>query len=410
MVEYEVFGGDERRGDDERGRLAVLLVGHLKSFLSTCSSFKENVVNQWSSHGNVDVFIYTYTSEIFPPPSPSHSSHSSSSYSSSSSSSFSHDKIEGEIRDCLGGVNLISVTFNDPEDFKEVFSGEEKLGKGIDMTTTSSMMMMMEESQPKGKRVKGCFFHILNSQLKLMQKAGEVVFNQMAKEGVEYQVILKTRPDIFWKLFTPLHSLSFSISFSIHFLFLCRKPVSFPPTIKPHTLYIPHPANEHLHYTPYLHGEVHVGISDHTAFASPLLMSVYLDFYHHFHSSLQLKYQYFYTIFNGYFNKIVMVAVEQSLRLSSWEEMAGCDEVEGELRSCHSNLTCSIESFLMFYLRFVVAQFYLASYIYLSRMRRVEIHSIWDWTGFIQRRDGKLMKNCLRGWACRVQDLEFSNE
>jgi len=48
--------------------------------------------------------------------------------------------------------------------------------------------------------------------------------------------------------------------------------------------------------------------------------------------------------------------------------------------------------------------------IFENRMLGVETKLIWDWKGFIMRKDGTLMKNCMRGWGCSLKDLQFSNE
>ncbi|KAH8802662.1 hypothetical protein F5884DRAFT_682796 [Xylogone sp. PMI_703] len=214
----------------DRGRLAIIYTGYLRTYFETCEGHHEKLVKPWSGAGGVDVHIFTYLEEVF----------------HENGEELTKDAIEENLRTCFGSTlktlnilhtNEVSERWNDAPQAVVSACGQAKLDRHI-------------------------------SQFKTIYLAGLQVQKYMIQTGVQYDYIMKARLDLL------LHG-------------------SIPrlDTLDAYDgkIILPRVAMDWTWHTLFHDGTLHAGTTDITAFGKASSMWTYLAFYREMKNLLTIE-------------------------------------------------------------------------------------------------------------------------
>ncbi|CAF0776386.1 unnamed protein product [Adineta ricciae] len=201
---------------EDKGRLAVLISGFLRTYLQTCTSHVQKILSQWSGSQGVDVHIVTYLEEVF------------------QSEPATNKSIEENLRKCYGtylkSVSIVSV-------------------HSVEDTWTDAAIYV--------KRVCGdARLNCVISQIKSVYMVGQQATAYMIQHGIQYDYILRMRPDhMLWGTIPPLYEVSHG------------------------KVIIPNPAKEWFYYCVTHHGLQRMGTTDQIAYGRASAMWIYMNMY-----------------------------------------------------------------------------------------------------------------------------------
>ena len=201
---------------EDKGRLAVLFSGFLRTYLKTCNSHVQKVFSQWSGSKGVDVHIFSYIEEVV------------------QSEPVTKASVEENLRKCYGTylktISIVSVgsveeTWTDAAPYVKNACGESRLNRVL-------------------------------SQIKSIYMVGQQVTSYMIQHGIEYDYILRMRPDhLLWGDIPALYEV-------------------------PHgQIIIPNPAKEWFYYCVRHNGLQRTGTTDQIAYGRASAMWTYINMY-----------------------------------------------------------------------------------------------------------------------------------
>ncbi|RFU27047.1 hypothetical protein B7463_g9288, partial [Scytalidium lignicola] len=221
------------RAVEDRGRLAIVYAGYLRTYLKTCEDHAEKLVKPWSGTGGVDVHIFTYLEEAFDD-------------NNKDGENPTKERIEENLRKCFGDdlktlsilpTEEIAESWDDAPEAVVSACGQGRLGRHI-------------------------------SQFKTIYLAGLQVRKYMMETGVQYDYILKSRLDLLLHGSIPrLDSLD-AVDGKI---------------------ILPRVAMDWTWYTMFHDGTLHAGTTDITAFGKASSMWTYLAFYREMKNLLTIE-------------------------------------------------------------------------------------------------------------------------
>jgi hypothetical protein len=201
---------------EDKGRLAVLFSGFLRTYLKTCNSHVLKIFSQWSGSKGVDVHIFSYLEEVFQP------------------EPVTKNSVEENLRKCYGTYL-----------------------KTISIVAVRSVEDIWADATPSVKNA--CGQSRLNrviSQIKSVYMAGQQVTAYMIQHGIQYDYILRMRPDLLlWGDIPALYEV-------------------------PHgQVIIPNPAKEWFYYCVTHNGLERTGTNDQIAYGRASAMWTYINMY-----------------------------------------------------------------------------------------------------------------------------------
>ncbi|KAL0944612.1 uncharacterized protein CTRU02_202499 [Colletotrichum truncatum] len=211
------------RAADDKGRLAIVYTGFLRTYLKTCKDQNEKLVKTWTGTGGVDIHVFTYLEDV----------------NHDSGDGVDKESITKHLKSCFGDA-LKTVEIMKLDDVKE---------KAVN---------------PPEVLVKVCGEEKLNHQLsqwKALYLAGQQVQRYMVEQGISYDYIYKGRLDLqFWGDSPALSSLK----------------------VPENGILAPRVALDWTWYAMLHDGELRAGVTDITAFGRPNAMFTYLALYREF--------------------------------------------------------------------------------------------------------------------------------
>ncbi|KAF9881604.1 hypothetical protein CkaCkLH20_00750 [Colletotrichum karsti] len=212
-----------QRAADDKGRVAIVYTGFLRSYLETCKDQNEKLVKTWTGSGGVDVHVFTYDTDV---------------YDESGGEEADVETINKHLKSCFGDA-LKTLEVKKLDDVKE---------KAVD---------------PPEILAKACgnkLDHQL-SQWKALYLASQQVQHYMVEKGISYDYIYKGRLDLqFWGDSPALSSLK----------------------VPENGILAPRVALDWTWYSMLHDGELRAGVTDITAFGRPNAMFTYLALYREF--------------------------------------------------------------------------------------------------------------------------------
>ncbi|TAQ86493.1 hypothetical protein B7494_g5188 [Chlorociboria aeruginascens] len=230
----EIKAGDKvvctlHRATGDKGRLAIVYAGFLRTYLQTCPGHYEKLVAPWTGSGGVDVHIYAYLDEVY------HEDEEDP----------SAESIEQNLRSCFGD-HLKTLTLVHIQDFTESW-------------TDAPVLITATCGQARVDR------HL--NQFKTIYLAAQQVQRYKIENGIRYDYILKARLDMLLHGDVPrLESLE----------------------VDNGELISPRVAMDRNWYTLQHHGNLRAGISDMFAFSKESTMWIYMGFYLGFKRQVEL--------------------------------------------------------------------------------------------------------------------------
>ncbi|CAF1171581.1 unnamed protein product [Didymodactylos carnosus] len=285
--------------DVPRGRLAVVIVGLYRTNLRTCNKHIRKVIQKWRGT-EADVFIYTYWQDAELPQNIIPSAES----------------VGYQLKECYGNF-LKSYKVNDLTQVAETFP----IAGG-----------------PSTVRQCGGKLNQLQSQLKTLYLAGQLVRDYQLATGVRYDHIIRFRPDTeIWGNVPDLPRMDLT---GLH---------GFG------RIYLIHPGREHYFFCGHHDGRWRTGPSDQAAYGRASDMFTYFDMYLHFSDMIK--------------SAIGVGSLNVKAKMD-WSEMAGD--------------LCAIECLVGYWMI----------------LRGIEFEVWWEWQQNIVRRGGGLAKDCPQGFDC----------
>jgi hypothetical protein len=211
------------RATNDKGRLALIYTGFLRTYLETCAEQRKKLVETWEGSGGADVHIFAYYEDIKHP----------------NGDSVNKESIEKHLKDCFGN-SLKSLELHKLKDVSEKAKNPSKI-------------LMQHCGQER-------LDHQL-SQWKALYLAGQQVKRYMMRIGVRYDYIYKGRLDLkFWGTTPSLSSINV-----------------------PHEgIIAPRVALDWTWYSMLHDGELHAGVTDITGFGRASTMFTYFSLYREF--------------------------------------------------------------------------------------------------------------------------------
>lgn len=221
-----------RRGADDKGKLAIVYGGLLRTYLSTCEQHRKKFVDTWTGSGGVDVHVFGYYEQVVHP----------------QGDEVTEASVRAHLEECFG-ESLKTV------ELRRLADVEETVG-GVNSTDADeSLPDVLLFRCPKAK-----LSHQL-SQFKSLSLVAEQVQRYMVETGTRYDYIFKARLDLeIWGDVPPLSSL--------------RLPQN--GIIAPRVYY------DWTWYTLLHDGELRAGVTDIAAFGRPAHMFTWLSLYKEF--------------------------------------------------------------------------------------------------------------------------------
>jgi len=293
-------------------RLALVIAGFFRTNTKACLSHVEKIIKKWQQKHNssVDVFIFTYVQDAHLP----------------GISVVNKESILAALQACYKD-NLKSVRIRNVEEVQEAFSG-------IDASE-------IKQCGPKLNR--------LQSQLKTVYLAGQLMRNYMLSEGITYDYILRIRPDTdFWGNVPDL-------------------PV-FGVFDNEARLFLPHPFREHYYWCSNHDGRIRTGVSDQLAYGTLLAMQTYLNMYLEFSEMVRTV--------TGHYTNIWKKAKHNTMACEDNVGENGCDRPYAD--------NCAIECLVSYYLV----------------LHGLEPEILWTWQQNVLRPGGGHSKDCGRPFNC----------
>ena len=212
-----------RRAAGDKGRLAIVYAGFLRTYLANCAEHKAKLVDSWTGTGGADVHVFAYYEDVI----------------HNDGEPVTKATVEKHLKQCFGEA-LKTVELHKLKDIKE------------------------NAAKPSKKLLESCDQEKLNrhlSQWKALYLVGQQVRRYMVEHGVAYDYIYKGRLDLqLWGLIPPLSSLS----------------------LPPSGIVAPRVAHDWTWYSMLHTGEQRAGVTDITAFGRTAQMLTYLALYREF--------------------------------------------------------------------------------------------------------------------------------
>ncbi|CAF1049143.1 unnamed protein product [Adineta ricciae] len=293
-------------------RLAMVIAGFFRSNTIACQSHVEKLIKKWQQmHGvSVDVFIFTYVQEAHLP----------------NNKVVNNETILAELNKCYKD-NLKGVRIRNVNEIEEAFSG-------VDASHVT---------QCGGK------LNRLQSQLKTVYLAGQLMRNYMLIEGITYDYVLRLRPDTnFWGTIPDL-------------------PV-FGTFDNEARILLPHPYREHYYWCSHHDGRIRTGVTDQMAYGTLTNMQIYLNMYVGFSD--------FVRIVTGQYTDGGKQTKHNTMACEGTVGDNGCDRPNAD--------RCAIECLVSYYLV----------------LWGLDPEISWTWQQNVLRTNGAHSKDCGRPYNC----------
>ncbi|CAF3796516.1 unnamed protein product [Adineta steineri] len=293
-------------------RLAIVIAGLFRTNTIACVSHVEKIIKKWQQkHDNlVDVFIFTYVQDAHLPGVPI----------------VNKEAILAALKSCYKD-NLKGAHVRNVAEIEEPFPGIPASAIG--------------QCGPKLNR--------LQSQLKTVYLAGQIMRNYMLSEGFTYDYVLRLRPDTdAWGTIPDL-------------------PI-FSAADNEATIYLPHPFREHYYWCAHHDGRIRTGITDQLAYGTLSSMQTYLNMY--------LEYADMVRIVTGHYTDAWKKAKHNIMGCEGTVGENGCDRPNAD--------NCAIECTVSYYLV----------------LHGLEPEILWTWQQNVLRVGGAHSKDCGRPFNC----------
>jgi len=293
-------------------RLAIVIAGLFRTNAKACTSHIEKIIKKWQQKHwrSVDVFIFTYVEDAELP----------------GGGPINNQSIIEALQACYKD-NLKSVRVRNVGEVEETFHGINP--------------SEIKQCGPKLNR--------LQSQLKTVYLAGQLMRNYMLSEGISYDYILRLRPDTdLWGNIPDL-------------------PV-FSVFDNEARVFLPHPYIEHYYWCAHHDGRVRTGVTDQLAYGTLSAMQTYLNMYLEFSEMVPIVTRHYTDTWNK--------AKHHTMACEGTVGENGCDRPNSEL--------CAIECLVSYYLV----------------LHGLEPEILWTWQQNVLTRGGSHHKKCGQPYNC----------
>ena len=293
-------------------RLAVVIAGLFRSNEKTCRSHVDKIINKWQQthSGLVDVFIFTYIQSA----------------ALSGGVPVNEQSITTALQKCYK-ENLKSFRVKNLGEVEESFQG--------------IAAAEIKQCGPKLNR--------LQSQLKTVYLAGQLMRNYMLSEGISYDYILRLRPDTdLWGNIPDL-------------------PI-FGVFDNEARVFLPHPFREHYYWCTHHDGRVRTGVTDQLAYGTLPAMQTYLNMYLEFSEMVRVT--------TGHYTPTWKKAKYDMRACEGTVGEDGCDNPNGD--------NCAIECLVSYYLV----------------LHGLEPEILWSWQQNVLTSGGSHHKDCGQPYNC----------
>ncbi|UJR22410.1 hypothetical protein I4U23_025470 [Adineta vaga] len=293
-------------------RLAMVIAGFFRTNTVACLSHTEKIVKKWQQKYNnsVDVFVFTYVEDAYLP----------------RNTLVNNETVLAELQKCYK-ENLKIARVRHVNEIEEKFSGVD------------------------ASEIKQCGTKLnrLQSQLKTVYLAGQLMRNYMLSEGITYDYVLRLRPDTdFWGTIPDLPTFS-----------------AFDNEAR---IFLPHPFREHYYWCSHHDGRIRTGVTDQIAYGTLSNMQTYLNMYLEFSDLVR--------IITGQYKNVWKQAKYNTIVCEGTVGDNGCDTPGAG--------DCAIECLVNYYLV----------------LHGLDPEILWTWQQNVLRSGGGHSKTCGQPFNC----------